>query len=90
MKRFLGLAFAVTLAASPLVSARPRHPTTAPVARVAPVAPAAHVTLQQQTPQPPGPGLCCCRAWAHGWQYSWQANAACTAANGSCVSPDHC
>ncbi|MDB4928095.1 MAG: hypothetical protein JWM10_579 [Myxococcaceae bacterium] len=85
MKRFLGLAFAVTLAASPLASAQP-----------SPAAP--HVTppvaLQQPAPTPPTPppggALCCCRAWSHGWQYSWRDNAACTAANGTCVSPDHC
>jgi hypothetical protein len=86
MKRFLGLAFAVTLAASPLASAQ-----TSPTApRVAPPA----VVLQQPAPTPPTPppggALCCCRAWSHGWQYSWRDNAACTAANGTCVSPDHC
>ncbi|MFO0603033.1 MAG: hypothetical protein U0324_07650 [Polyangiales bacterium] len=42
------------------------------------------------TPQPPQPGICCCRQWSHGWQYSWRPNAECTAQNGSCVSPDHC
>lgn len=94
MKRFLGLAFAITLVASPFASAQPRHnapppPVTTP-AVAAPVAPAVSepVAIPQQTP--PAPGLCCCRAWSHGWQYSWLANAACTAANGSCVSPDHC
>jgi hypothetical protein len=84
MKRFLGLAFAVTLAASPFASAQSRDPAP-PVA--APVAPPA--SLQQQTPAP-APGLCCCRVWSHGWQYSWLENAACTTANGTCVSPDHC
>lgn len=44
-----------------------------------------------QTPPPaPQPGICCCRVWSHGWQYSWRPNAECSAQNGSCVSPDHC
>jgi hypothetical protein len=85
MKRFLGLAFAVTLAASPLASAQPRHATPHVDAPIA---------LQQPAPTPPTPApggaLCCCRAWSHGWQYSWRDNSACTAANGTCVSPDHC
>lgn len=82
MKRTLGLAFAVTLAASPLAGALPRRATTVVQAPVA---------AQQPAPTPPpGGALCCCRAWSHGWQYSWRENAACTAANGTCVSPDHC
>jgi hypothetical protein len=46
----------------------------------------------QQTPPAPTPpgGLCCCRTWARGWQYSWLAAPQCTAQNGTCVSPDHC
>lgn len=105
MNRLLGLAFAVTVAASPLASAQPRRaprvapPTVAaapaaaaPAAATPAVAPAA--TPATTTPAPveaqPAPGLCCCRAWAHGWQYSWRDAAACTSANGTCVSPDHC
>lgn len=42
------------------------------------------------TPAPPQPGICCCRVWTHGWQYSWRPNAECTTQNGTCVSPDHC
>jgi|GEM_PF-1290817 hypothetical protein len=82
MKRFPGLLLAVTLVASPLVSAQPVTSTP----RVAPP-----VTLQQSPPaQSPDGGLCCCRAWSRGWQYSWRDSPACTAANGTCVSPDHC
>lgn len=40
--------------------------------------------------QPPAPGICCCRVWSHGWQYSWRPGTECTAQNGSCVTPDHC
>lgn len=80
MKRFLGLAFTVTLAASPLVSAQPRPATPRVEAPVA---------LQQPDPTP-APSLCCCRVWTHGWQYSWRDTATCTTANGTCVSPDHC
>ncbi len=78
MKRLSGLMLAVSLSASPMAFAQPRS-TTAPVA------------LQQPAPQPtPNPTLCCCRVWTHGWQYSWRDTPACTAANGTCVSPDHC
>ncbi len=87
MKRFLGLAFAVTVAASPLANAQPRQ-SPAPVA--APVALQTPAPIVTPAPAQPAPGLCCCRAWSHGWQYSWRDNAACTAANGTCVSPDHC
>ena len=82
MKRSPGLAFAVALAASPLASAQSRRPIPVPVTP-------APVTLQQ-TPEPPPGTLCCCRAWSHGWQYSWRDTAACTSGNGTCVSPDHC
>ncbi len=42
-------------------------------------------------PAPPSqPGICCCRVWSHGWQYSWRPNAECGTRNGTCVTPDHC
>lgn len=86
MKRLSGLMLAVSLAASPLASAQSRTPS-APVALQQP----APVALQQPAPQPtPNPTLCCCRVWTRGWQYSWRDTPACTAANGTCVSPDHC
>jgi hypothetical protein len=90
MKRFLGLAFAVTLAASPLASAETRRAAPQPVAPAAPVALRQPAPAPPTPPTPPGGGLCCCRAWSHGWQYSWRDGAACGAANGTCVSPDHC
>ncbi|MBK8696020.1 MAG: hypothetical protein IPN17_28110 [Deltaproteobacteria bacterium] len=80
MQRLSGLMFAVSLAASPLAVAQDRVPAP-------PAAPP--VALQQPAPGPTPP-LCCCRVWSHGWQYSWRDTGACTAANGTCVSPDHC
>ncbi|MBL8603075.1 MAG: hypothetical protein JNK72_14215 [Myxococcales bacterium] len=44
----------------------------------------------QRPPTPPSGGLCCCRTWARGWQYSWSAASQCATQNGTCVSPDHC
>lgn len=87
----LGL-FAVLFAAAP-TSAQPREVSPTPSQSSPSFTPATPVTpqepvAQQQQPQPPG--TCCCRTWSHGWQYAWRPAAACTQANGSCVSPDHC
>lgn len=41
-------------------------------------------------PAEPTAPTCCCRAWSHGWQYSWRTESDCGAQNGTCVSPDHC
>ncbi len=85
--------FALALPAS--AQNNTRHPVRAAPPRAVPA---------QNTPRPPAPpaptppapsppqqpGICCCRVWSHGWQYSWRPNGECTAQNGSCVTPDHC
>lgn len=87
-RTLLPLLVLATLTVPALAQRTPRHrpELTPPVPRVE----REHPAQTPPTPAPPQPGICCCRVWSHGWQYSWRPNAECTAQNGSCVSPDHC
>ena len=94
MKRSLLPLLAIVTLALPAAAQTPArsapHPTSP---RVQPAQSAPAQALPQQTPPaptPPQPGICCCRVWSHGWQYSWRPNGECTAQSGSCVTPDHC
>ena len=80
MKPFARLALALLLVA-PSLAAQPRgaHHDAG-----------THVDVPHAQPDAPPTALCCCRAWSHGWQYGWRDAPACTAGNGTCVSPDHC
>lgn len=99
MKRSLLPLVALVALALPAAAQNPAHRVVRRAAAPAVVIPAqaqpaqAQPAQPQQTPPaptPPQPGICCCRVWSHGWQYSWRPNAECTAQSGSCVTPDHC
>ena len=81
MKFYARLALAALLA-PPVASAQPRV-----AHRDAGVHPA---DVPDASTDVPAPSLCCCRAWSHGWQYTWRDASSCAGANGTCVSPDHC
>lgn len=63
--------------------------TSAAQPRPTPDRPSADRPEPAQQP-PPQPGICCCRVWSRGWQYSWRPANECSAQNGTCVTPDHC
>jgi hypothetical protein len=94
MKRALILGFLLVGASAPFAMAQnpPRAPRVAPgrttPARAVPNDAAPSDAQPAQTPPPAG--VCCCRVWSHGWQYSWRPAPECTTQNGTCVTPDHC
>jgi len=79
--RMVSLGALATLLWVPAAHAQ-RPPTTA--------TPNVTATPLQTPPTPPTGGLCCCRTWTRGFQYSWLASPQCATQNGTCVSPDHC
>ena len=80
-----------TTPTSPRAQPAQASPAQASPAQASPAQTSPAQALPQQTPPtPPQPGICCCRVWSHGWQYSWRPNGECTAQSGSCVTPDHC